>query len=69
MLAQPRLHLGFQVHCNTSDIDLGAVLTQSGDNEECVIAYGHCLMCHCMRALHGPELRYSTAEKEYFVVV
>lgn len=61
LLAQPRPSLGFQLHCDASDIDLGAVLMQSIDGEEKVIAF-------TSRAPHGPELRYSASEKECLAV-
>lgn len=62
VLAQPRPHLGFQVHCDSSGVGLGAVLMQSIEGEERAIAFAS-------RALHGFELRYSTSEKECLVVM
>ena len=62
VLAQLRPHLGFQVHCDSSAVGLGAVLMQTIEGEERAIAFAS-------RALCGAELRYSTSERECLAVV
>lgn len=62
VLAQPEPYSSFQVHCDSSDVGLGAVLMQTIEGEDRAIAFAS-------RALHGAELRYSTSEKERLAVV
>ena len=57
VLAQPQLLLGFQVHCDASDVGLGAVLMQNIEGEEKVIAFdGMFYILLCLKTSCAPLL-------------
>lgn len=62
VLTYPRFELPFALQADASGLGLGAALTQEINGEEKVIAYAS-------RALRGPELNYSTTEKECLAVI
>lgn len=62
VLTPPDFKKYFKVQTDTSDIGLGAVLTQELDGEEHVIAY-------TSRLLRGAESSHSVPEKECLAVV
>ena len=52
----------FELMCDASDLAIGAVLGQRIDNQPRVIYYAS-------RTLNGPQLNYTTTEKEFLAVV
>jgi len=61
-LAYPNFELPFTLQTDASSVGLGAVLTQTIEGEERVIAFAS-------RALTDPEKRYSVTEQECLAVI
>jgi hypothetical protein len=55
-------HLTFEIMCDASDYDVGAVLNQSKDKKHYAISY-------TSKTLAGPQLNYATMEKELLAMV
>jgi hypothetical protein len=55
-------HLPFEIMCDASDYDVGAVLGQSKEKQHYAISYAS-------KTLTRPQLNYATMEKELLVVV
>jgi hypothetical protein len=55
-------HLPFEIMCDASDYDVGAVLIRSKDKKHYAISYAS-------KTLTGPQLNYATMEKELLTVV
>lgn len=62
VLKAPDFDYPFEIHCDSSDVALGAVLLQNIDNEYRVIAYAS-------RVLTAQERNYTTTEKECLAVI
>lgn len=62
VLACPDFSLPYIVHCDSSDVGVGGMLTQVFDGEEHPIAY-------YSRSLNKPERNYSATEREALAVV
>jgi hypothetical protein len=62
VIQPPNWHLPFEIMCDTSDYAIGAVLSQSKDKKHYAISYAS-------KTLTGPQLNYTTTEKELLVVV
>jgi hypothetical protein len=62
VIQPPDWHLPFEIMCDASDYDLGVVLDQSKDKKQYAISYAS-------KTLTGPQLNYTTTEKELLAVV
>jgi hypothetical protein len=62
VIQPPNWHLPFEIMCDTSDYAIGAVLSQSKDKKHYAISYAS-------KTLTGPQLNYTTTEKELLAVV
>jgi hypothetical protein len=62
VIQPPIWHLPFEIMCDTSDYAVGAVLSQSKDKKQYAISYAS-------KTLTGPQLNYSTTQKELLAVV
>jgi hypothetical protein len=58
----PDWHLPFEIMCDASDYAVGAVLSQSKHKKHYAISY-------TCKTLTGPQLNYTTMEKELLAVV
>jgi hypothetical protein len=58
----PDWHLPFEIMCDASDYAIEVVLDQSKDNKHYAISYAS-------KTLTGPQLNYTTTEKELLAVV
>jgi hypothetical protein len=62
VIQPPHWHLLFEIMCDASDYTVGAVLGQSKDKKHYAISYAS-------KTLTGPQLNYSTMEKELLAMV
>jgi hypothetical protein len=62
VIQPPDWHLPFEIMCDASDYAVGAVLGQSKDKKQYAISYAS-------KTLAGPQLCYTTTEKELLIMV
>jgi hypothetical protein len=62
VIQPPVWHLPFEIMCDASDYAVGAVLDQSKDKKHHAISY-------TSKTLTGPQLNYTTTEKELVAMV
>jgi hypothetical protein len=62
VIQPPDWHLPFEIMCDASDYAVGAVLGQSKDKKHYAISYAS-------KTLTGPQLKYTTTEKELLAMV
>jgi hypothetical protein len=62
VIQPPDWHLPFEFMCDASDYAVGAVLGQAKDKKHYAISYAS-------KTLTGPQLNYSTTEKEFLDMV
>jgi hypothetical protein len=62
VIQPPNWHLPFEIMCDASDYAIGAVLGQLMDKKQYAISY-------VSKTLTGPQLNYTTMEKELLAVV
>jgi hypothetical protein len=62
VIQPPDWHLPFEIMCDASDYAVGAVLGQAKDKKHYAISYAS-------KTLTGPQLNYSTTEKEFLDMV
>jgi hypothetical protein len=62
VIQPPDWHLPFEIMCDASDYAVGAVLSQSKDKKHYAISYAS-------KTLTGPQLNYTTTEKELLAMV
>jgi hypothetical protein len=62
VIQPPDWHLPFEIMCDASDYAVGAVLSQSKDKKHYAIPYAS-------KTLTGPQLNYTTTEKELLAMV
>jgi hypothetical protein len=61
VIQPPDWHLPFKIMCDASDYVVGVVLGQSKDKKQYAIFYAS-------KTLNGPQLNYTTMEKELLAV-
>jgi len=62
IIQPPDWSLPFEIMCDASDYDVGAVLGQTNDKKHHAIAYAN-------KTLTGAQLNYATTEKEFLAVI
>jgi hypothetical protein len=62
VILPPDLHIPFEIMCDVSDYAVGAVLGQPKDKKHYAISYAS-------KTVTGPQLNYTTKEKELLAVV
>jgi hypothetical protein len=62
IIQPPDWKLPFEIMCDASDFDVGAVLSQTKDKKHYAISYAS-------KTLSGPQLNYATTKKELLAIV